>query len=68
MPLQTVSKTLFHFNFHFSNPQEDNVGEKIAGHTLILGATGTGKTTLQTSLMTFVERFDPYIFALDLDR
>ncbi|HEZ3575133.1 TPA: conjugal transfer protein [Neisseria meningitidis] len=68
MPLQTKSRTLYDFNFHFSNPQEDNVGEKIAGHTLILGATGTGKTTLQTSLMTFVERFDPYIFALDLDR
>ncbi|MDK4605620.1 conjugal transfer protein, partial [Kingella kingae] len=36
MPLQTVSKTLFHFNFHFSNPKEDNIGDKIAGHTLIL--------------------------------
>lgn len=68
MPLQTVSKTLFNFNFHFSNPKEDNVGEKIAGHTLILGATGTGKTTLQTSLLAFTERFNPYLFALDLDR
>ena len=68
MPLQTVSKTLFHFNFHFSNPKEDNIGDKIAGHTLILGATGTGKTTLQTSLLAFVERFNPHLFALDLDR
>lgn len=68
IPLQTVSKTLFHFNFHFTNPKEDNVGEKIAGHTLILGATGTGKTTLQTSLLAFTERFNPHLFALDLDR
>ncbi|MFP5074662.1 conjugal transfer protein [Neisseria sp. WLZKY-1] len=68
MPLQTRSKTIFDFNFHFTNPKEDNVGEKIAGHTLILGATGTGKTTLQTSLMAFTERFNPFLFALDLDR
>lgn len=68
MPLQTVSKTLFNFNFHFTNPKEDNIGEKIAGHTLILGATGTGKTTLQTALLAFTERFNPYLFALDLDR
>jgi type IV secretion system protein VirB4 len=68
MPLQTVSKTVYDFNFHFSNPKEDNRGEKIAGHTLMLGATGTGKTTLQTSMFAFAERFDPCIFAMDLDR
>lgn len=68
MPLQTKSKTIFDFNFHFSNPKEDNVGDKLAGHTLILGATGTGKTTTQTALMAFAERFNPYMFVLDLDR
>ncbi|WP_230478822.1 hypothetical protein, partial [Kingella kingae] len=42
---------------------------KHAGHTLILGATmRTGKTTLQTSVLVFVERFNPHLFALDLDR
>ena len=68
MPLQTTSKTIYDFNFHFSNPKEDNVGDKIAGHTLMLGATGTGKTTLQTSMMAFTERFNPYLFVMDLDR
>ena len=68
IPLETVSKTLFGFSFHYTNENEDNIGEKIAGHTLVLGATGTGKTTLQTALLTFLARFDPYIFALDLDR
>lgn len=42
--------------------------DKIAGHTLMLGATGTGKTTLQTSMMAFTERFNPYLFVMDLDR
>ena len=68
MPLETISKTVYDFHFCFTNEKEDNQGEKIAGHTLILGATGTGKTTLQTALLTFAERFNPYIFALDLDR
>ena len=68
MPLMTVSDTIYDFNFHFSNPKEDNTGDKIAGHTLILGATGTGKTTLETALLTFAMRFNPHLFVLDLDQ
>jgi len=67
MPLQTISNTIYDFNFHFSNPKEDNIGDQIAGHTLILGATGTGKTTLETALLAFTDRFNPYLFVLDLD-
>lgn len=68
MPLMTLANTMYDFNFHFTNPEEDSVGEAIAGHTLILGATGTGKTTLQSSLITYVQRFDPAMFVLDKDR
>lgn len=68
IPLETRSKTLYDFNFHFTNPLEDNTGDAIAGHTLILGATGTGKTTLQSALTAFVQRFDPAMFVLDKDR
>lgn len=68
IPLQTRSKTLYDFNFHFTNPLEDTVGDQIAGHTLILGATGTGKTTLQTALLAFTQRFNPAMFVLDKDR
>ncbi len=68
MPVQTVAKSLFSLNCHASRLDEDSVGEKVAGHTLILGSTGTGKTTLETMLLAFLERFDPKIFALDLDQ
>ena len=68
MPLETVSKTAYDFNFHFSNADEDNLGEAIAGHTLILGATGSGKTTLQSALLTFAKRFNPAMFILDKGR
>ncbi|OOR87122.1 hypothetical protein B0181_11140 [Moraxella caviae] len=68
MQLETLGKNLYDFNFHFTNPEEDTIGEAIAGHTLILGATGTGKTTLQSSLVTYLQRFNPAMFVLDKDR
>jgi type IV secretion system protein VirB4 len=68
MPLQTRSKSVYHFNFHYSKLDEDNLGEKVAGHTLMLGATGTGKTTTQSTMIGFLERFSPKIFAIDKDR
>lgn len=67
MPLQTLSGSLYSFNFHYSKEDEDNLGEKLAGHTMILGTTGSGKTTLETALIGFTERFDTKIFALDKD-
>ena len=68
MPLETQSKTLYDFNFHFSKNEEISTGESIAGHTLILGATGTGKTTTQSALITFATRFNLAMFALDKGR
>lgn len=68
IPLQTKSKTRYDFNFHFTNPLEDSTGESVAGHTLLLGATGTGKTTLETGLVAFLERFNTAMFVLDKDR
>lgn len=68
MPLSTKAGTLYDFNFHFTNPLEDNIGDEIAGHTLILGETGSGKTTLQMAMTTFVSRFDPAMFMIDKSR
>lgn len=67
MPFQTKSSTVFDFNFHFTSPKENNIGDQVAGHTLILGATGTGKTTVETALLAFADRFNPSLFVLDLD-
>lgn len=67
MPLQTLAGSVYSFNFHYSKEDEDNTGEKLAGHTMILGTTGSGKTTLQTTLIGFLDRFERKIFALDKD-
>lgn len=67
IPLHTRVNGVYHFNFHHSLNEIDARGEKRAGHTLILGATGAGKTTLQTTLLVFLERFNSKIFAVDKD-
>lgn len=67
MPLQTLSESVYSFNFHYSKEGQNNTGEKVAGHTMILGTTGSGKTTLETALIGFTERFNTKIFALDKD-
>lgn len=68
MPLKTLSNTLFNLNLHYSRKDINMRGKRIAGHTLMTGATGTGKTALETAILTFMARFDPYLFVLDLDR
>ena len=68
MPMKTLSNTLFNFNLHYSRMDRNSLGEKVAGHTLIMGETGTGKTALEAAILSFVSRFNPYLFVLDLDR
>ncbi|EPN0316291.1 conjugal transfer protein TraE [Vibrio vulnificus] len=68
MPLKTVSDTLFYFNSHASDHDKNVTGQKFAGHTLILGATGAGKTTLEGTLVGFATRFEPALFAIDFNR
>lgn len=67
LPLQTSVNGVYHFNFHYSILDSDSRGEKRAGHTVMLGATGAGKTTLQTTLLSFLERFGCRLFAVDKD-
>jgi len=67
MPLETLAGSLYSFNFHYTREGQDNTGEKVAGHTMILGTTGSGKTTVETVAVGFTERFDNKLFALDKD-
>jgi type IV secretion system protein VirB4 len=65
MPLKTSVNGVYHLNFHYSLNNRDALGEKVAGHVVMLGATGVGKTILQTALLAFASRFNIKIFALD---
>lgn len=68
IPLKTKSDSIYFFNTHYSNLGLDVRGQKFAGHTLILGATGAGKTTLEGVIVGFLDRFKPKIFAIDFNR
>lgn len=68
MPLQTVSRSMYSFNCHDSKIGFDNLGEKFPGHLLIFGMTGSGKTTFETCVLGFLERFGAMIFALDKEQ
>jgi type IV secretion system protein VirB4 len=68
LPLKTRSDGIYFFNLHYSSMEKNVSGQKYPGHTLILGTTGSGKTTFETVLVSFLSRFKPKIFAIDYNR
>lgn len=68
MPMKTVSDGLYYFNTHYTEPHRDMRGKKVAGHAMILGATGTGKTTFEGTAAGFLQRFDPCMFVVDYNQ
>ncbi|RDU65777.1 hypothetical protein CQA53_05650 [Helicobacter didelphidarum] len=56
---QHLSGSPFLFNFH------DNDTSSAVGHTLVIGGTGFGKTTLMQFLMLNLLKYDINIFAMD---
>lgn len=68
IPLKSTSDTLYYLNCHASDPSKNVTGQKFAGHTMILGASGTGKTTLEGTCVGFLTRFNPQLFAIDYNR
>ena len=65
MPVETLQGGIHYLSTTDSDPVKDVTGEPESGHALILGQTGTGKTTLQSSLSSFVDRFNPMYFGID---
>lgn len=64
---QTPSGQPYYFNFHVSPPRRDSTGEALPGNTFICGATGAGKTVLQTSLLAFSLKY-PGLRAVCFDK
>lgn len=66
--LETVSGSPYHFNWHHTALEDDSRGKRPAGHTLFLGKTGEGKTTLMNGLITFSTKYNPRLFVFDRDQ
>ncbi|MGQ0563542.1 MAG: type IV secretion system protein B4 [Gemmobacter sp.] len=63
--LPTVTSSLYRFNFHDKGRRGD---EPSAGHTLVLGRTGSGKTLGTAFLMAQARRVGARILVIDKDR
>lgn len=68
MPLVTVSDSPYFLNTTETHIDKNNIGDMEAGHALLLGATGTGKTVLQTVINMYMSRFDTMMFNIDFNQ
>jgi type IV secretion system protein VirB4 len=70
--MRTPSNYPFHFNLHATNPDEevDEEGKKLPGNTILLGETGSGKTTVLAALFALSAKWPqpPRIVSFSLDR
>ena len=57
--LRTASNEPYYFNFHASPRDLDATDDKLPGNTLVLGTTGSGKTTFALGALTGTQRCDP---------
>lgn len=71
--LKTTSGTPFYFNFHLPPSSrrgvtESDADDRVAGHTLLLGPTGAGKTVIQAFMLAQAEKYKPTVFTFDKDQ
>jgi type IV secretion system protein VirB4 len=68
--LRTMTNEPFRFSFHARVGDDSVEGDKIAGNALVLGGTGSGKTTFVLGALTGSQRCDPppRMFLLDYGR
>lgn len=53
---ETKHRTPYYYNLHYQD----------IGHTLILGATGTGKSFLTNFILTHAQKYNPYTLVFDI--
>jgi type IV secretion system protein VirB4 len=67
--LVSTARSPFHFSLHAADPRDASGGlRKDAGHTLIVGPTGSGKTVWVAFLLTMLSRFGVTQIVIDKDR
>ena len=68
--LRTPSGNPFYLNLHASPEGEDSEGKKLPGNTIVIGSTGSGKTTVLTSLLALSAKWPvrPRVVSFSLDR
>ena len=47
----------YYFNFHYTDPEKDSIGDVPLGNTAILGASGAGKTVLLNFLLCSAQKY-----------
>ena len=70
MMLRTPAGQPYYFNFHVSPDKQDSESQKLPGNMVILGTTGSGKTTLEMAILYQTFRFNPApaLVVFDFDR
>lgn len=65
---RTEAGTPVFFNFHNTPLGEDSYNKRPAGHTLMLGKTGEGKTTLLNKILSDCTKYNPRGVFFDKDQ
>lgn len=66
--LKTPSGQPFYANFHVTPEDEDSEDKKALGNTMILGASGEGKTVVELGLICQAAKYGPTVVYYDKDR
>lgn len=66
--LATPSGQPFYFSFHTSPEDQDNTDDKLPGNTLVIGATGVGKTSAMMFKLAQLRRLGARVVFFDKDR
>lgn len=66
--LRTPSGQPLYVNFHISPDEKDSEDDKALGNTMLVGASGEGKTALKMMLLAQATKFNPTYVLFDKDR